>query len=104
MPKVIRVGQPVCKIKHVLQKSVILDESSTFEPEKKIRRNWSRKLHVKEPKACISTMIHDSMTNSPQLIFLASGKLPKTTKSQHSSHRLASEVGCIWSGIFLSKN
>lgn len=36
MPKVIRVGQPVCKIKHVLQKSVILDESSTFEPEKKL--------------------------------------------------------------------
>lgn len=93
MPKVVRFGQSVCKIRQVLQKSVIIRWKRYIWAWawKQIRRNWSRKLHVKEPKE--GTYIYqNSMTSFPQLILLVPEKLSKTIKSQPSSYRLASDV------------
>lgn len=72
MPKVVRFGQLVCKIRQVLQKSVIIRWKWYIWVWKQIWRNWSRKLHVKEPKACVSIMIQWLTPLNLYFLFLGS--------------------------------
>lgn len=100
-PKVVRFGQPVCKIRQVLQKSVIIRWKQYIWAWKQIRRNWSRKLHVKEPKACISTMMQWLTPLNLYLLFLGSSvKLPSLSQVHIGWLQMWDECGveysCLW--------